>query len=590
MVYLRTEDGKGISSTAVPLVRVTSAAGGFPLPNVPTQSGDGWVFTGLPTGNDYEVQVTATGYLPARETVALPDSPGATSSVYVFMRPNEQELVFRRPTGQFILAPKAEKEIQRALQDLQSGRVWSAQKHAQKAIELAPGNPYVQYVMGVTYLLSNQPKDAKPFFEKSVSVDPRQSSSLTALGTVRYRLGDDVGAVEVLTKAVQLDPNSWKAEWLLAASYLSQNEYQEARDHANQALKISKQKAGQVQLILGHALAGLGEREAAAKAFELFATQDPKDPNARQALEWARLMREPAKPVALPGDMSVAVPSGPKIALVPVPAVEVPPRANWAPPDIDAVKPFLVSTTTCPLEQILKKAGTNAEELVTTLQEFSAKEDFQAIEVKRGGQLERPDERAFTYLVFIDQVSPQAFDVQEYRNEGTAEARLPGRLEDTGVPAMALAFHPIIQPNLEWKCEGLGTWSDQPAWVVHFEQRPNRPNALAWFSSPMHSYSLPLKGRAWVSERGSQVLHLETDLIGEIRPIDLKRQHFSIDYKQVSFRTQKADLWLPENVDTYIQYRGHFLHYYHHFSDFKLFWVGVTQKISDPKDTKPEEK
>jgi hypothetical protein len=136
--------------------------------------------------------------------------------------------------------------------------------------------------------------------------------------------------------------------------------------------------------------------------------------------------------------------------------------------------------------------------------------------VKRGGQLERPDERAFTYLVFIDQVSPQAFDVKEVRNEGTAEARLPRRVEDAGVPAMALAFHPIIQPDLEWKCEGLGTWNDQPAWVVHFQQKPNQPNVLASFSAPSNSYSLPLKGRAWVSERGGQVLHLETDLVTEI--------------------------------------------------------------------------
>ena len=62
------------------------------------------------------------------------------------------------------------------------------------------------------------------------------------------------------------------------------------------------------------------------------------------------------------------------------------------------------------------------------------------------------------------------------------------------------------------------------------------------------------------------------------------REHFSVDYGQVSFRTHNVDLWLPENVDSYIQYQGHFLHYYHHFSNFKLFWVGASQKISDPKE------
>jgi hypothetical protein len=264
--------------------------------------------------------------------------------------------------------------------------------------------------------------------------------------------------------------------------------------------------------------------------------------------------------------------------------VEVPPRPDWAPPDVDAVKPFVVTAATCSLPQILERAGANAELLVSTLQEFTATENFQEIEIKRDGQLEKPSGRAFKYLVFINQVSPQAFDVKESRNQGAAEVQLPGRLEDTGVPALVLAFHPIIQPGLDWKCEGLGTWDNQPAWVIHFQQKPKQPNVLSWFESPSHSYPLPLKGRAWVSERNGQVLHLDTDLLQEIQPIDLKREHFSIDYKQVSFHAHNVDLWLPENVDSYIQYQGHFLHYYHHFSDFKLFWVGASQKIGDPKN------
>src|SRR5215469_5175552 len=222
MVYLRTENGQGLPQTATPVIRISSMANGVPLPNVPSQVGDGWMFTGVAIGDDYEVQVTALGYLPARETVGVPNSPGATSAVVVSLRSVDQELVFHRPTGQFILAPRAEKEIQHALQDLQSGRIASAQKHTQKAIDLAPSNPYVQYVMGMTYLLSNHLKDAQGYFEKAVSIDAGHTASLTALGTVRYRLGDSIGAVDVLTRALQLDTHSWKAEWLLAASYLDQ--------------------------------------------------------------------------------------------------------------------------------------------------------------------------------------------------------------------------------------------------------------------------------------------------------------------------------------------------------------------------------
>lgn len=569
------------------MIRLTSLGDNMPLPNSPSPSGDGWVFTGLVSGNDYEVLVTANGYSPGHETVGLPNMPGASSSVIVFLRPVDQELVFRRPSGQFLLAPKAAKEIQRALQDLQSGKIASAQKHTQKAIQMAPANPYAQYVMGMTYVFSRKFAEAKPFLEKSVSIDPKEAQSLTALGTVRYRLGDDPGAIEVLTKAAQLDAKSWKAEWLLADSYLQEKKYAEARDHARQALKIDGQKAGQVELLLGSALAGLNDRAGAAEAFENFAAHYPKDPNAAKAREWAKLMREAPKPKAAstrsqPFPLLAAGAS--EVNGMPAPPAEVPPRPDWAPLDVDAVNPFVVSNATCHLPEVLKKAGKNAEELVASLQQFSAKENFQAIELKHSTELQKPSESAFNYLVFVNQTSPRAFDVKEVRDVGRVQTQLPVQIADLGVPALALAFHPVIQKDLEWKCEGLGTWDDQAAWVIRFQQNPKEPNVLLWFQGPTHSLPLPLKGRAWVSERSGQVLHLDTDLVNEIKVIDLKREHFSIDYKPVVFTAHHVELWLPENVDTYIQFEGHFLHYYHHFSDFKLFWVGASQKIGSPKE------
>jgi tetratricopeptide (TPR) repeat protein len=581
VVYVRSEDGQPLPRKLTPVLSIIPAAGGRPLASTTLFSSQYWTFSGIEVGSDYVVQVTADGYQPGQEKVHLANHAGASASVIVFMHPVEQALIFHPPTGQFVLAPRAEKEIQHALEDLRANRVSSAQKHAGKALQISPDNPYCQYVMGLTYLLTNQIKQAKPYLEKSVSIDSSQAPALTALGTVRYRLGDNAGAALVLSKAVQLDATSWKAEWLLAASYAGEKNYAEARDHANQALKVGKSKAGQVQLVLGEALAGLGDREGAAKAFEAFARQFPKDPNASKALEWAKMMRQPVVDKSLPGTA--------RLALLPEPPLEIPPRPDWAPPDVDSVTPFVVSGGTCPLPQILENAGKNAEQLVTNLQEFSATEDFQEIEIKRGGQLEKPAERDFKYLVLIDQVSPQAFDVKEFRNEGSTQVQLPGRIQDTGVAALALALHPIIQPDLDWKCEGLGTWSDQPAWVVHFQQKPKAPDVLSWFSGPMHSYALPLKGRVWISERSNQVLHLETDLVKEIKPIDLKREHFSIDYAPVSFTQHDVQLWLPENVDTYIQFEGHFLHYYHHFSNFQLFWVGTTQKIGAPKDEKRQD-
>lgn len=297
MIYLRTADGQEIPDTAVPLIRLTSVRGGMPMPNPPTRVGGGWLISGLTIGNDYEVQITANGYLPAGQVASVPDFAGATGTVTIFLRAGDPDLVYQRPRGQFVLAPKAERDIEQALSDLQAGRFAWARKETEKAMKLAPANPYVQYVMGLVFLHSGQITEAKPFLEKAVSIDPNDAAAMSALGKVCYRLGDYPGAIDTLTKAAQLDATSWNVEWLLGAAYLAQNNYTAARDHADRALKVGKEKADQVEFLLGAALAGLGEREQAAEALVKFADRCPQDPNATKARDWAKmLLSPPAKP------------------------------------------------------------------------------------------------------------------------------------------------------------------------------------------------------------------------------------------------------------------------------------------------------
>jgi hypothetical protein len=71
-------------------------------------------------GYDYEVVVKPEGYENAHEAVAVPNIAGATASVIVFLKLVNETLAFRALTGQFVLTPRAQKEVQLALQDLRS--------------------------------------------------------------------------------------------------------------------------------------------------------------------------------------------------------------------------------------------------------------------------------------------------------------------------------------------------------------------------------------------------------------------------------------------------------------------------------------
>jgi tetratricopeptide (TPR) repeat protein len=588
-VFIRGSDGGPID--VVPKITLSSMRG--EVPGFPQRDGStGWVFSDVETGDTYEVEVKADGYQPAHESATL-ISGESNVNVIVFLTPVGEQVQFHLPAGQFVLAPRAQKEVERGIKDLQNSKIPSAQKHFQRAIAMAPGNPYVNYVMGMSYLMSRQLLQARPYLERSVSIDPKESASLLALGALRFQSADYAGAIQTLNQVLELDPSSWKAEWMLADSYLRQHDYEKARSHAEKALADGKQKATPVQLLLGQALAGVGDHEGAVKALQTYLVAYPNDPNDSKIQSYIVRLRQPASVIETAASArttegpSLGVPSArSEIAAIPAPAppVELPPKENWAPADIDAEKPFVISGAACPVAKVLDQAGRNTEQLVTDLQKFTATEEYESIEVKRDERLETPITRTFSYLVYIETPRPRLIEVKEIRNNNLGPAEMPGRLADNGAPGLVLAFHPVYRDDFSWQCEGLGEWNDQPAWLVHFEQRSDRPTSLlAAFDTPSEEFALPLKGRAWISSKTGQVVRLEADLVRPVEPLDLNRQHFVIEYAPVSFSAHKLSLWLPESVDVYIQYQGHYLHHQHRFSNFQLFWVGMSQEIGAPK-------
>ncbi|HEU5411929.1 MAG TPA: tetratricopeptide repeat protein [Candidatus Acidoferrales bacterium] len=588
LVYIRAEDGRPYSG--VPQINLIVEESTQNLVQTPRMTGNAWAFSGLATGMSYEVEVTADGYQVARQTVLIPDIDGGSASVMIFLRPRDSRLDFHPPGGHFLLAPRAQKEVEKGLKDINAGKFPSAQKHFQKALEMAPGNPYVNYLMGMSYLLAKQLTSARPYLEKSVSVDPSQAPSLTALGTLRFDEGDYPGAIQVLSKAVQADSSSWKSQWILSASYLKQRDYKPARDHALAALAASKGKATEVELLLAQALAGLGDREGALKAVQSFLSAHPNA--SPQIRGWAEELRQapPAEPksavmkVAERPATTTASPVEPVrtiVTVIPPPIPELPPDKDWAPPDIDAAKHFVIPEATCSLPKILRTARKSAVQFVDTLQKFSATEEYQSVEVKRNKSLEKPEFGTYSYLATIEAPRSGTIPVTEYRNQSASEEQMPGKLNDIGAPALALVFHPVYKDDFRWSCEGLGEWEGKTAWIIRFEQRPDRPATLAALQASSGTYSLPFKGLAWVGNSG-QVIHAEFDLVKPIKQAELYREHFSLDYKPITFKNHRVTLWLPENVNVYYQYRGHYLHHYHHFSNFQLFWTGASEKVGQP--------
>jgi hypothetical protein len=260
-------------------------------------------------------------------------------------------------------------------------------------------------------------------------------------------------------------------------------------------------------------------------------------------------------------------------------------RANlWVPPDIDRVVPQVTAGAACPLSDVLSGAGKRIEELVHNVDKFTATEVVEHQNVDRSGRLSRPEIRKFNYLVTIAQTHSGGMNVEEYRNRGSDPDQFPDHIATTGTPSLVLIFHPYHVKDFQMKCEGLGEWRGRPAWQVRFEERRDRRNSMSAVDIAGNSFSVRLRGRAWILADSYQVARLESDLAEEIPKIRLRLQHQNIEYRPVPFAESKGDLWLPSSTEMYMDFLGHRFYRRHSFTDVQFFSVKVQQTIGDPKE------
>jgi hypothetical protein len=262
----------------------------------------------------------------------------------------------------------------------------------------------------------------------------------------------------------------------------------------------------------------------------------------------------------------------------------------WNPPNVDAPIPSLSATPPCPLADVLKQAGARAEELVTDLQKFSAREGMHAEMLNEFGSASAVETRDFDYLVFITTGTNGLLAVRESHTATYGAATFDRSMTDSGLTVLALIFYPPYAGGYDMRCEGQAQYQGHSAWVIHFQQRNDKPSVTRSFSTTTGHYPAALKGRAWIASDSFQVLHLETNLVNWIAGMHLKTEAISIEYGPVQFHIRPVTLWLPQSAEVFSEFvaysTGSSLAYMEHpqnpryharytFTDFKLFSVGA---------------
>jgi tetratricopeptide (TPR) repeat protein len=586
-IHVRVQEGGGSPFGRLATVTLRSSS---ELTNVTTSTSDAGqaLFTGLHAGQ-YTVEVSAPGYRTAQEQATIA-ADGETENVFVTMVADTGESVVGHfPGNGAVLAPKALKETEKGLQALQAGKLDEAEAHLKRALQVAPGFPDVNYLMGVLWLRRQDLGQARGFLEKAVQFGPKHAPALLALGEVQYLQRDYPGAVASLEQSANLRPTAWRAHWLAGMASYQQGEYAKARDHAQAALLVGQDKTGSAQLLLGEAQAALGEREQALATLERFQREHSNSPQIATAQKLVELLRTPEQSrlnsmeaVTLSKPTTMDRPEA--IRNLSLPAIAPVTETNWAPPDVDETRPMIDPGAGCALDEVIQSAGSRVADLVKNVDRFTATEEMEHESLSPLGVQISRESRTFNYLVAIRQIGARELDVQEYRNGSVSIQHFPAHLGTIGLPVLALVFHPFYQDEYELACEGRGQWRGKPVWVVHFRQRGNQMNEMRVYHVGGMSFPVRLKGRAWIDVESFQIVAMEADMLTPVREIRLLRDHQLIEYGPVEFRKSKTPLWLPKSADWYCNLGGQRYHRRHNFSHFLLFSVEDSQEIGQPKE------
>ncbi len=263
-----------------------------------------------------------------------------------------------------------------------------------------------------------------------------------------------------------------------------------------------------------------------------------------------------------------------------------PERNSVIPPRVDEIVPAVAVDVPCSLPTVLQGAGHRAEQLLNTLQKFDAFERVEHYKLNAAGVPGAADVRSFDYVVSVSHDSQGGFALQEYRNGGIARAQqFPSGISPSNLSEHGLIFHPLLATGFHFTCEGLGEWKGHPTWLVQFEEKQNQLNPFRWYVVDGFRYPVQLTGRAWIDARTFQVVRLESDLLKPVEKIRLTREHISIEYASVKFRTHNQQLWLPQTADLYVELNGHRFYRRHTFTNFKIFSTDATQEVHAPKES-----
>lgn len=191
-----------------------------------------------------------------------PAKPGTISASNVYSRSNENQKLFDK--AQEAIAKMDNKQAVTLLDK----------------IVKADANDYQAWAsLGAVYSSENKHGESEKAFRRALAAKPDFKMAILNLGRAQMAQKNFEGAIETLTKAVEADPKSAEANFLLGESYLQIKKGSKAVGYLNESVKLDPIGMADAHLRLGALYRAAGMKDKAVAEFEQFLAKRPDYPD-----------------------------------------------------------------------------------------------------------------------------------------------------------------------------------------------------------------------------------------------------------------------------------------------------------------------
>lgn len=237
------------------------------------------------------------------------------------------------------------------------------------------------------------------------------------------------------------------------------------------------------------------------------------------------------------------------------------------------------------LPVILQLMGRRVDDFVRDIGDLIAHEDVLQERLNAKGKTEAKQRLQDEYLILHHGYAWGAS--AEYRMDEKGNRLGPiglqkGYLATSGFALSCISFTTVAQPQSKFRYLGEPMIGSRETYVLGFAQRPGEATFItAMRGTGGTEVDMLTQGILWVDKNSFQIIRMRTDLLAPNKEIRLDRETTEVTFAEVQLPDVPNPLWLPGDVDVYMEIDQQKFRNVHHYTNYRRYRVSV--KIGAPK-------